>query len=275
MIQNSANVVAPAAPPSRRFRRFLLSGLSFFLAGAGFTAWAVMQWPPARALLIGVPDDLAAQTAQTQPSAQPVMPLPPPLVPGAANRAEGIMLLAAVRRALDNGEGLSAIEPALVSYFGSKPPAQLAVVLGAGRQPVTREQLHTELAALAEPLEKGPTGVSLWERVQTFLSTLIVIRSVETPSSHDLGSVQEALRLIDAGRVAAAADQVAALPGASIAKVWLARARLFTASRTALDQLEQIAINKPGESAPASGPVPVPVLVPEVIPTDELEPSAH
>ena len=45
--------------------------------------------------------------------------------------------------------------------------------------------------------------------------------------------------------MAAAMQEVAAMPGASAAESWMVRAKRYTDARKALDRLEQMALNRP------------------------------
>ena len=70
------------------------------------------------------------------------------------------------------------------------------------------------------------------------------------------------------GKLDLALEEVATLPGASIAQSWMARAKRFSDARKALDRLEQVAIlqpvavpvivARPAETAPSNVPVPTP-----------------
>ena len=197
----------------------------------------------------------------------PTFPSPNMLSPEAA-RADGLLLTYAVRRAIDKGAPLGALAEQLRLRFGATQPQSVAAVLSAGQAPVTIDALKTELRGLAPVLLTGNRDDSTWATVKRELSELFVLRKENGPSLAPNERLIRAEALVDAGKLDLAAEEVAALPGASIAQSWMARAKRFSDARKALDRLEQVAILQPVavpvivapsvETAPSNVPVPTP-----------------
>jgi hypothetical protein len=197
----------------------------------------------------------------------PTFPSPNMLSPEAA-RADGLLLTYAVRRAIDKGAPLGALAEQLRLRFGATQPQSVAAVLSAGQAPVTIDALKTELRGLAPVLLTGNRDDSNWATVKRELSELFVLRKENGPSLAPNERLIRAEALVDAGKLDLAVEEVAALPGASIAQSWMARAKRFSDARKALDRLEQVAILQPVavpvivapsvETAPSDVPVPTP-----------------
>ena len=197
----------------------------------------------------------------------PTFPSPNMLSPEAA-RADGLLLTYAVRRAIDKGAPLGALAEQLRLRFGATQPQSVAAVLSAGQAPVTIDALKTELRGLAPVLLTGNRDDSTWATVKRELSELFVLRKENGPSLAPNERLIRAEALVDAGKLDLAVEEVAALPGASIAQSWMARAKRFSDARKALDRLEQVAILQPVavpvivapsvEAAPSDVPVPTP-----------------
>lgn len=167
-------------------------------------------------------------------------------------RADGLLLIYAVRGAIDKGAPLGALAEQLRLRFGATQPQSVAAILSAGQAPVTADTLKTELRGLAPVLLTGNRDDSTWATVKRELSELFVLRKENGPSLAPNERLIRAEALVDAGKLDLAAEEVAALPGASIAQSWMARAKRFSDARKALDRLEQVAILQP---------VAVPVIV--------------
>lgn len=173
----------------------LLLALIAFLLGIAAMAWALTRWDAA-ATYLGIRPAPLPQPVVTRPAGPP-SPSPAPAVPvqagaaetqrlvidpettrrvaqleqrvaeidnqsrtaaGNANRAEGLLIALAARRALDRGVGLGYIEGLLQQRFGNTQRQAVATVITASRQPVTLGRLQAGL------LEVGP---ELTERDRT------------------------------------------------------------------------------------------------------------
>ena len=197
----------------------------------------------------------------------PTFPSPNMLSPEAA-RADGLLLIYAVRRSIDKGTPLGNLAEQLRLRFSATQPQSVAAVLSAGQAPVTIDALKTELRGLAPVLLTGNRDDSTWATVKRELSELFVLRKENGPSLAPNERLIRAEALVDAGKLDLAVEEVAALPGASIAQSWMARAKRFSDARKALDRLEQVAILRPVavpvivappvETVPSDVPVPTP-----------------
>ena len=183
-------------------------------------------------------------------------------------RADGLLLIYAVRGAIDKGAPLGALAEQLRLRFGATQPQSVSAVLSAGQAPVTADTLKTELRGLAPVLLTGNRDDSTWATVKRELSELFVLRKENGPSLAPNERLIRAEALVDAGKLDLAADEITALPGASIAQSWMARAKRFSDARKALDRLEQVAILQPVavpvivappvQTGPSDVPVPTP-----------------
>jgi hypothetical protein len=182
-------------------------------------------------------------------------------------RADGLLLIYAVRGAIDKGAPLGNLAEQLRLRFGATQPQSVAAILSAGQAPVTVDTLKTELRGLAPVLLTGNRDDSTWATVKRELSELFVLRKENGPSLAPNERLIRAEALVDAGKLDLAVEEVAALPGASIAQSWMARAKRFSDARKALDRLEQVAILRP---------VAVPVMVAppvQTAPSDVPDPN--
>jgi hypothetical protein len=183
-------------------------------------------------------------------------------------RADRLLLIYTVRRTIDKGAPLGNLAEQLRLRFGATQPQSVAAVLSAGQAPVTIDALKTELRGLAPVLLTGNRDDSNWATVKRELSELFVLRKENGPSLAPNERLIRAEALVDAGKLDLAVTEVAALPGASIAQSWMARAKRFSDARKALDRLEQVAILQPVavpvivapsvQTAPSNVPVPTP-----------------
>lgn len=209
---------------------------------------------------------IAAQpvTDQMVPAFTSTMMLSPDVA-----RAEGLLLTYTVRRTIDKGAPLGNLAEQLRLRFGATQPQSVAAVLSAAQAPVTIDTLRTELRGLAPVLLTGNRDGSAWATVKRELSELFVLRKETAPSLAPNERLIRAEALVDAGQLDLAMEEIAALPGASAAQSWLARAKRYSNARKALDRLEQVAILRPVavpvitappvDALPSDVPVPSPV----------------
>lgn len=212
------------------------------------------------------PTDTAGIAQSVTDEMLPTLPSPNMLSPEIA-RADGLLLIYAVRGAIDKGTPLGNLAEQLRLRFGATQPQSVAAVLSAGQAPVTVDALKTELRGLAPVLLTGNRDDGTWATVKRELSELFVLRKESGPSLAPNERLIRAEALVDAGKLDLAMDEIAALPGASVAQSWMARAKRFSDARKALDRLEQVAILRP---------VAVPVIVAppvETGPSDVPDPT--
>jgi hypothetical protein len=262
-------------PKKGGLKRGLMITLLAFVAGLGAMGWAITSWQPARELVMG-PEQVEPEM-RTVPA--PVAPLPPRVAPapgddriaelearidrlqslgggggGASDRAEGLLIAFAARRAIDRGLALGYLEGALQQHFGGSQPRAVGMVISAARDPVTIDTLKDQLIALGPKLVSGSNETGLWTRIQDNLSSLIIVRRAGMPSSNPVQRLARAQAMVDAGRIDVALVEIARLPGAPAATGWMRDARRLAEAHKALDLLEASAIMQPGSATPKTLP---------------------
>lgn len=171
---------------------------------------------------------------------------------GDANRAEGLLVAFAIRRALDRGQPLGFLEGMLRDRFGGSDAASVAQIIAAAQRPVTLAQLQDGLQALRPQLVTHGPDQSAWQSFKQELAGLFVLRKVDQPSDIPADRLSRAEHALEQGQVDSAAAEVARLPGAARANAWLAQAKRYVLARNALDRIETEALLTP---APKPGPV--------------------
>ena len=185
---------------------------------------------------------------------------------GNANRAEGLLVAFAARRALDRGLGLGYLEGQLRDRFGPVQPQAVATVFAAARQPVTLEDLREGIEAIAPQLATGNTTDGWWASLRREISDLVVIRRDTAPSPRPSDRLIRARRMLDGGQVEGALAEVARLPGAEAGDRWIAAAKRYIDARRALDTVETAAIMGQGRDPAAPAPAPSVQPAPAVAP---------
>lgn len=171
---------------------------------------------------------------------------------GNAAKAEAILVAFAARRALDRGLPLGPMEAQLRVRFAETQPNAVESILSASARPVTQEELLQRLDAM-RPVAMADETAGWLTRMGNSLSSLIVIRDADAPSSAPVRRFERAQRAVAGDRVDEAIGEVMALPGANNALVqqWLTDARRYNDARRALDLIETAAIIEPGENREA------------------------
>lgn len=178
---------------------------------------------------------------------------------GNADRAEGLLVAFAARRALDRGVALGYLEGLLQQRFGDTNRVAVATIITAARQPVTLEELQTGLQDVGPALTGAGPDQDWWTALKTQLGTLVRIRREGTPSTLPAERLQRATRRLDAGQVDVALAEVLRMPAHEEASEWIAAARRYVAARRALDTIETAALldprtlPAPALAAPAAG----------------------
>jgi hypothetical protein len=163
---------------------------------------------------------------------------------GNAERAEGLLVAFAARRALDRGVALGYIEGLLRERFGGTDPQAVAAVISAARQPVTLGELQSGFEKISPSLGSAP-GEDWWDGLKRGLSGLIVVRRADTPPSAPVDRLARAGRQLETGQVDLALAEVARLPGREAAGDWIVKARRYVTARRSLDRIETAALLRP------------------------------
>jgi hypothetical protein len=287
MIENEFQPPETLAKKPRSMRSLLLIIGLAFVAGIAVMAWGLSRWDAGRAWFFGQPAVPAiSYTPQPVTPAPDALPVPPVTdisarvvalearlarveasggSGGGSTQAQGLLLTFAARRALERGNGLGGLESLLSQQFDARQPAAVATVIGAGRQPVTLEQLRSGFEAVIPALTgKGP-DTGWWESFTGAMSGLITFRGANEPTSDPAIAVAHAAQLLDQGRVDLAVAAVSRLPDAPKAAGWTETARRYLAAERALDVLEDAAIKggdrvrTPVAALPEASPAPAAV----------------
>jgi hypothetical protein len=164
---------------------------------------------------------------------------------GNADRAEGLLVAFAARRALDRGVALGYIEGLLRERFGRSAPEAVARVIAASQQPVTLDGLQSRLNELEPALIGIGEDDSWWDAARREMSELFILRQEGTPSPAPRRRFQRARDKLAVGQVDTALAEVLRLPGRETADQWITDARRYIAARNALDRIETIALMEP------------------------------
>jgi hypothetical protein len=185
---------------------------------------------------------------------------------GNADRAEGLLVAFAARRALDRGVALGYIEGLLRDRFGESQRLPVATIITASRQPVTLEELQEGLQEAGPRLSGVGPNNGWWTAFKSELGGLVTVRKAGTPSTLPDERLRRAKRRLEAGQVDVALAEVLRMPGRENAGDWIARARRYVGARRALDTIETAALLDPrnpprqpsGQPQPNSVPAPRP-----------------
>ena len=179
---------------------------------------------------------------------------------GNATRAEGLLIAFASRRAIESGAPLGYLADQLRLRFGASQPQAVTAVLAASQSPVTLESLQAGLQSLDSILLTGNRDAGVWATLNKELSELFVLRKNGAPSTAPTQRLLRAHTMVESGNIEGAVAEVSAMPGASAATNWLAKARRYNQTRKALDLLERSAIVAPATVtiAPVASPIGAP-----------------
>jgi hypothetical protein len=262
---------------SRSWWSRLAFPLIAFLLGLAAMGWLLSRWETAAMFLGVAPEPPAAVEAAAAPTQVPAAgPATPPAPAGAfvidpetqrrvarveqrlteldnasraavgnADRAEGLLVAFAARRALDRGVALGYIEHLLRQRFGQNQPQAVGMVITAARQPVTLQELQRELEAVGPHLAAGGPDRSWWEGLKSEFSGLITIRREGTQSTIPTERLRRAYSHMAAGEVNYALVEVMRMPGRDQAADWIGKARRYVSARAALDAIETAALLDP------------------------------
>jgi hypothetical protein len=155
---------------------------------------------------------------------------------GNADRAEGLLVAFAARRALDRGVALGFLEALLRQRFGASQPRAVGMIILAARNPVTLQELQLGLQEAGPRLIGTPPDAGWWTAVKAELGGLITVRRRDTPSPEPTERLRRATQRLEAGQVEVALAEVMRIPGRDTAADWV---------RDALDTIETAALLEP------------------------------
>jgi hypothetical protein len=269
------------AKPKRPLWTLLVLPIVAFLAGLAAMGWLLANWSSG-ATFLGVapePPPPAAEPAAQAMTVERDPAVPPPAEPqtgerlvidpettrrvnrleerlalldlqsrtavGNADRAEGLLVAFAARRAIDRGVALGYIETLLRQRFAATEPQSVATVLTVARAPVTVQSLQKQFQEVAPHLSGGGQGQTWWAAFKTEMAALVTIRRENTPSTQPAERLRRAGQSLESGQVEVALLEVLRLPGHERADPWIANARRYVAAHRALDRLESAALLEP------------------------------
>lgn len=289
--------IAAAPPRRRRLLAYALLPALFFLLGLGAMGWLLSRWdagarmigiapppPPAAQAPVRPPPAAAAPPSAPAPDADPGGEEPERIVidpeitrrvaelerrigqidtqsraaVGNADRAEGLLVAFAARRALDRGVPLGFLEALLRQRFGETQAPAVGTVIAAARQPVTLQELQDELQSVGPLLIGAGPQQSWWGALRAELGSLVTVRREDSPSTEPAERLRRARSRLDAGQVDVALAEVLRLPGRDHAAEWIADARRYVLARRALDTVETAALLEPRTISTAAAPAPQP-----------------
>ncbi len=270
---------AQTAPPRRSLLRWLIVPAIAFLLGLGAMGYLLAHWnsaarmlgvapaPPPRPIVIAEPAPPPTVPPGTAPDgAEPEQIVIDPEIArrvaaleqrigqvdtqsraavGNADRAEGLLVAFAARRALDRGVALGFLEALLRQRFGETQPQAVGMIITAARDPVTLQELQGGLAQLGPLLTGAGPEQSWWGAFRGELGSLITVRREGTPSPVPAERLARATRWLESGEVAPALAEVLRMPGRDHAGEWVMRARRYVIARQALDTIETAALLEP------------------------------
>jgi hypothetical protein len=279
--------------PRRRLWLVLAVPLLCFVLGLGAMGWLLSRWD-AGARVLGIAPDAAPVVMNAPEAAPPSAPQQQQPVPvaapsgqapividpeiarrvaaleqrlgqvgseartasGDADRAEGLLVAFAARRALDRGVSLGFLEALLRQRFGDSQPQAVGYIIAAAREPVTLQELQDGLQEIGPQLTGAGPDQGWWDAFMTELGGLITVRRENTPSPEPTERLRRATRRLEAGQAEVALAEVLRMPGRERGRDWIMRARRYVTARRALDAIETAALVEPrlapAQAAPAA-----------------------
>jgi hypothetical protein len=284
---------ARAGTSRRSMLAYVLLPALFFLLGIAAMGWLLSRWDEGARMIGILPEVPAPAPAAAAPPARPeaqpaAQPATEPAEPvgeperividpeitrrvselerrigqidtqsraavGNADRAEGLLVAFAARRALDRGIALGFLEALLRERFGDSQPQAVGTVIAAARTPVTLQELQEGLRQIGPQLIGTGPDHGWWTTLRAELGGLVTVRRKGTPSPEPRERLRRANFWLESGEVAPALAEVMRLPGRAYAGDWIAKARRYVLARRALDTIETAALLEPR----AAPPVPV------------------
>ena len=177
---------------------------------------------------------------------------------GNADRAEGLLVAFAARRALDRGVPLGFLEALLRERFGTSQPRAVGMIILAARNPVTLQELQLGLQEDGPRLAGPPPEAGWWDTISAEFGSLVSIRREGTPSVQPSERLARAQQRLEAGQVEVSLAEVMRIPGHDNAQDWIRKARLYVAARRALDTIETAALLEPRPQPAAASAQPRP-----------------
>lgn len=174
-----------------------------------------------------------------------------------ADRAERLLLAAATREAIAQGRPLGPLADALETRFGRSAAQAVTILSARGTKVETTESLRQALVALTPALTGSPTPTqSAWERFKTRMTQIVVLRRADAPERKGAEALGTALRALDNGQAAVAAQTLAPLANVPGVQAWVARAEELGRVQAAVTAIDRAALfDSAAMTAPQAAPV--------------------
>jgi len=177
----------------------------------------------------------------------------------AAERAQAMLTLVLVRRAVDAGQPLGALDGALRSVFEPRYPDAVRAVAALGTAPVTLASLRRDFNALRPAIGVRLTTAqrqSWWDALTTTITALVSSSSTGTPQAAPQAAPEAAAAALARGDYTAAAVYLRRLPVTSPALAqWLAAVDRLQRGTLALTALETTSLLAPPVPTAIAAPV--------------------
>ncbi len=168
---------------------------------------------------------------------------------GAANRAEAMLTVLLLRRALADGRPLDALLPAARRLFESSDGDAVNALAALAAKPVTRATLARDLGVLSDTADARPNW---WRALMVRLDDAMSGAETQGP----VAAARAAMARGDVATAVARLRQSPALPANPTVRGWLANADRLLAAEAALARLEAAAttpLANPAPLLPAAG----------------------
>ncbi len=175
----------------------------------------------------------------------------------AADRAQGMLTLVLVRRAIDAGRPLGGLDPVLRRSFEARYPQAVQQVVALGSAPVTLSSLRRDFNSLRPAIGGRPSDgarLSWWDTLTMTISDAVSRPAADTP-------VEQAGAMLARGDIAGAAAVLRRQsPRPAALGNWLAAAERWQAGNNALATLETATVLAPADPVAVAIPAaPLPI----------------
>lgn len=160
-----------------------------------------------------------------------------------ADKARGVLLVTAARRAAEQGQSLAVLEPALRRQFGAENADAVDKLLTASRAAPTLDGLRQRFSRLRPALlSNAPpsAGAGWWARFQSGIADIVQIRQSDSTASVNSARLAEMSARLQRGDVSGALLVLRRLPAPMQrgARDWRLDAEAYATTYGALQQLE-------------------------------------
>jgi hypothetical protein len=174
------------------------------------------------------------------------------------DRIRDLFLLTVVRRMVESGRPLTAIEENVAARFRARDGAAVDALAAWSREPQTRRTLAARLPDLGRAGAEADAAAAggWWARLKAGLSSLVTVRDPAGEGTPDrVEAVEAAAAALRDDDLELAVSELASGPQSAATRQWERDARLLLAAEVALDRLDGLALTA---AIPAAEPDPAP-----------------